>query len=429
MGTRLKKFIKVIIFLLIIAFISSQASALKAHARFSPVQGPAPLTVMFYDYSEGTPSQWTWDFGDGFTGEGPQVMYTYMNPGEYSVQLMVTDQNGITDIAVYERSIQVYPNPFMPSFPVAIPPFNADFSAAPQSGPSPLAVQFTDLSKGEPTVWEWTFGDGTISREKNPVHVYTTPGTYSVVLKTSRENSTGMKERRNYIKVSQGTGQTSLPEAIDNQIDHEPGLEIIETATIQEPEIIPDLPSEDEKVSVCVSELTLSGDLKDIIPGQEFGVKITGTPFDKVYLWISHEPIDESGITPEAGSVVEGGLSEEAQSSIYYMILDRNVTPGISPYIVDEAFLFDTPGMTTIGDYIPDSNAGDSIYELIPDTTSDISNRYYGTVALDKNGEHMILLTSKKEAFGLYSINVLSEKNSGEGGCIESIMLSLYPLS
>ena len=30
------------------------------------------------------------------------------------------------------------------------------------------AVHFTDESKGEPTEWEWTFGDGTTSTEQNP---------------------------------------------------------------------------------------------------------------------------------------------------------------------------------------------------------------------------------------------------------------------
>lgn len=42
-------------------------------------------------------------------------------------------------------------------------------------------VQFTDTSTGNPTQWSWSFGDGTpSSSEQNPVHVFTSPGTYVV---------------------------------------------------------------------------------------------------------------------------------------------------------------------------------------------------------------------------------------------------------
>jgi PKD repeat protein len=42
-------------------------------------------------------------------------------------------------------------------------------------------IQFMNLSsKG--TSWEWNFGDGTTSTEQSPVHKYTLPGTYTVML-------------------------------------------------------------------------------------------------------------------------------------------------------------------------------------------------------------------------------------------------------
>lgn len=43
-------------------------------------------------------------------------------------------------------------------------------------------VAFFDDSEGEVTSWEWDFGDGTISKEKNPIHLYTKGGKYVVVL-------------------------------------------------------------------------------------------------------------------------------------------------------------------------------------------------------------------------------------------------------
>ncbi|MDX5348510.1 MAG: PKD domain-containing protein, partial [Hymenobacteraceae bacterium] len=43
-------------------------------------------------------------------------------------------------------------------------------------------VAFVDSSGNFPLSWLWNFGDGTISTEKNPVHVYQNPGLYSVSL-------------------------------------------------------------------------------------------------------------------------------------------------------------------------------------------------------------------------------------------------------
>jgi PKD repeat protein len=63
-----------------------------------------------------------------------------------------------------------------------IPPPVVDFAGAPLSGQAPLRTAFVDMTIGQVTGWLWTFGDGSTSTEQNPVHVYTTPGTYAVTL-------------------------------------------------------------------------------------------------------------------------------------------------------------------------------------------------------------------------------------------------------
>jgi TolB protein len=65
---------------------------------------------------------------------------------------------------------------------VYIPRVEADFTVNATEGISPLAVQFTDQSSGYPTSWTWNFGDGMISSEPNPVHVYAEAGVYTVSL-------------------------------------------------------------------------------------------------------------------------------------------------------------------------------------------------------------------------------------------------------
>jgi PKD repeat protein len=64
-------------------------------------------------------------------------------------------------------------------FPVEeIPAPVADFAFSPDSGDVPLQVQFLDLSMNSPDSWLWYFGDGQTSMEQNPLHEYTSPGTY-----------------------------------------------------------------------------------------------------------------------------------------------------------------------------------------------------------------------------------------------------------
>ena len=59
-----------------------------------------------------------------------------------------------------------------------VPDFNADVT----SGCSPIVVQFSDLSTGSPSAWNWDLGNGNTSTQQNPSAIYSTPGTYTVSL-------------------------------------------------------------------------------------------------------------------------------------------------------------------------------------------------------------------------------------------------------
>jgi len=57
----------------------------------------------------------------------------------------------------------------------------ANFSFSPLNPKEGEEINFTDNSTGAQR-WEWDFGDGNISYEKNPKHVYSIAGKYNVTL-------------------------------------------------------------------------------------------------------------------------------------------------------------------------------------------------------------------------------------------------------
>ena len=68
----------------------------------------------------------------------------------------------------------------------------ANFSSDVTEGYAPLTVQFTDLSENA-TYVSWDFGDRKNSTERNPVHKFTTQGTYTVNLTANNGNGTDSK--------------------------------------------------------------------------------------------------------------------------------------------------------------------------------------------------------------------------------------------
>ncbi|KPA16603.1 protein containing Fibronectin, type III [Candidatus Magnetomorum sp. HK-1] len=76
----------------------------------SPVSGIAPMEVKFIDYSIGEISQWQWSFGDTRTSSRQHPVYTYDQPGSYTVHLLITGAGG-SDMISKTNWITVLPNP------------------------------------------------------------------------------------------------------------------------------------------------------------------------------------------------------------------------------------------------------------------------------------------------------------------------------
>ena len=140
----------------------------------APTLGFAPLSVVFTDTTVTSPPNdptltHLWDFGDGVTSTLANPTHIYTTAGSYTVTLTINTANG-SDTLVRPAYITVYE------------PVHANFIAAPRQGVVSLTTQFTDTSTGPVAVWQWDFGDGTVSTLQHPTHTYTSTGVYTVSL-------------------------------------------------------------------------------------------------------------------------------------------------------------------------------------------------------------------------------------------------------
>jgi gliding motility-associated-like protein len=112
-----------------------------------------------------------WSYGDGGTDTLVQSSHAYMAPGNYTVQLAITDENGCT--ATSSRVVNYFPVPNL-------------IVIAPSSfiGCAPANIFFDNLSNpvDETYTFDWTFGDGGGSDQLSPTYLYEDVGIYDVAL-------------------------------------------------------------------------------------------------------------------------------------------------------------------------------------------------------------------------------------------------------
>jgi|GEM_PF-999918 len=138
----------------------------------NPTTGNIPLNVTFTNQTQGDIISRSWSFGDGATSIENNPSHVYAREGSYSVTLVCRDSAG-TDTLTKTNFITATTGPA---------PLNAEFTASPTSGNSPLAVQFANQSTGSITSYQWSFGDGGTSDAQTPSHTYSSNGRFTVRL-------------------------------------------------------------------------------------------------------------------------------------------------------------------------------------------------------------------------------------------------------
>ncbi len=145
--------------------------------------------VEFFDHSTtqtGYITEWFWEFGDGsdttvYFGGDPDVTHVYANTNTFVVTLTVTNSDSCSNSSTH--TVATEPGP------IAL----FDYNSGCASGP----VSFTDESTinggGEIVTWLWDFGDpgsgaSNTSTLQNPVHLFSAPGDYTVLLMVANIN-------------------------------------------------------------------------------------------------------------------------------------------------------------------------------------------------------------------------------------------------
>ncbi|MEA2054570.1 MAG: PKD domain-containing protein [Candidatus Thermoplasmatota archaeon] len=142
---------------------------------FSPSSPKDVDVIHFSDESydtDGSVVLWYWEFGDGQTSTAQNPIHTYSDDGTYMINLTVTDDDGASGTITYNVFVR------------NAPPM-ADFYYVPPSPYDLDNVSFYDSSgdaDGHIVSYSWEFGDGNTSDEKNPLHMYTNNGIYTVKL-------------------------------------------------------------------------------------------------------------------------------------------------------------------------------------------------------------------------------------------------------
>lgn len=135
--------------------------------------------------SSNTPVKYFWDFGDGDTqgwNTGVIANHTFQLTGHYNVKLVGENLIGERDSIVINILARNYSTGT-----------TADFSYSAASvylGDTVTFINTSTSTAGSATAEWWDFGDASSTVEENPVHIYMSPGIYSITL-TSGNSGTG----------------------------------------------------------------------------------------------------------------------------------------------------------------------------------------------------------------------------------------------
>lgn len=126
-------------------------------------------TALFSNRSTNATS-FFWDFGDGDTSTATSPIHSYDSAGSYTVKFYAYNPTSCNKVDSMQGTITIKDNPI------------ADFVYAPIIPETNEPITFTNRSTGG-DIYNWNFGDGSGSQEKDPPpHLFKKTGSYTVCL-------------------------------------------------------------------------------------------------------------------------------------------------------------------------------------------------------------------------------------------------------
>jgi PKD repeat protein len=173
------------------SFTQSCMAPVTTNPSGTPTGGNVPLAVTFTGSVTGSPTTFSWNFGDGNTSNQQNPSYTYAFPGIFTVTFTAskTGSSNTTTLTNYINAT------------VGAAP-TASFSCTPTALVLGNTTVCTDASTGAPSSWLYIFGDGDYSTDENPTYLYNASGIYTVNFSASNTYGKSWQNRSAYINVS-----------------------------------------------------------------------------------------------------------------------------------------------------------------------------------------------------------------------------------
>lgn len=149
----------------------------------SDTQGCTPLCVSLIPsiyLSYGAINDYVWDYGNGHKNTDSLSSYCYKESGKFPIELTAITDKGCKKSLRKADYITVFQTP------------NAHFDIDSDSDEKFVTnnpLKFSNLSSDEVFVWNWSFGDSSLSDLSSPIHSYSDSGFYTVVLAVKTENN------------------------------------------------------------------------------------------------------------------------------------------------------------------------------------------------------------------------------------------------
>jgi PKD repeat protein len=175
------------------SFISSPANPLVGQTVYFDASGSSDPDGSIVGYQ--------WNLGDGSTASGVSINHQYTNAGTYTIQLVVTDNDGKTGSTDKSLTVANNQNP------------TASFVYSPTNPTTDENIYFDASSSTDPdgdiVSYQWNFGDGSTAEGVSVNHKYADAGTFTVSLKVT-DNTGNTSSANKNLTVSGNQSPTAL---------------------------------------------------------------------------------------------------------------------------------------------------------------------------------------------------------------------------